>query len=80
MPGASMAPPSAADGRVDDLHEGGYNPIYVPFCGLAVIETMAGVSTGVTDPYLASWAGLPGQELQDHQKSLVARVAEGFGL
>ena len=67
-------------GRLVISHEGGYSPFYVPFCGLAVVETLSGVSTGVTDPYLASWAGLPGQELQDHQKSLVARVAEGFGL
>jgi acetoin utilization deacetylase AcuC-like enzyme len=67
-------------GRLVISHEGGYSPFYVPFCGLAVVETLSGVSTGVSDPYLASWAGLPGQELQDHQKSLVARVAEGFGL
>ena len=31
-------------------HEGGYNPIYVPFCGLAVLEAMAGV-TVLDDPF-----------------------------
>jgi acetoin utilization deacetylase AcuC-like enzyme len=34
-------------GRVVAVHEGGYSEQYVPFCGLAVIEQLAGVRTKV---------------------------------
>ena len=40
------------DGRVVACHEGGYSPAYVPYCGLAVIEELAGVRTGLDDPLL----------------------------
>ena len=33
-------------------HEGGYSSAYVPYCGLAVIESLAGVKTDVVDPWL----------------------------
>jgi acetoin utilization deacetylase AcuC-like enzyme len=36
-------------GRVVAVHEGGYSEQYVPFCGLAVIEQLAGVRTKVRD-------------------------------
>ena len=39
-------------GRMVVTHEGGYAPQYTPFCGLAIIEEMSGVSSGVADPYL----------------------------
>jgi acetoin utilization deacetylase AcuC-like enzyme len=67
-------------GRLVASHEGGYSPFYVPFCGLAVVETLSGVKTGVEDPYQQFWANLPGQELQENQKALVALVAETCGL
>lgn len=67
-------------GRLVISHEGGYSPFYVPFCGLAVVETLSGVKTGVKDPYEQFWAGLPGQALQENQKGLVALVAETNGL
>jgi acetoin utilization deacetylase AcuC-like enzyme len=59
------------DGRLVVSHEGGYSPVYVPFCGLAVLEALSGVNTGIEDPYEAFWRGLPGQSLQDHQRSLI---------
>ncbi|MNG15215.1 Histone deacetylase-like amidohydrolase [compost metagenome] len=34
------------------IHEGGYSEAYVPFCGLAVMEQLSGVHTGVVDPLL----------------------------
>jgi hypothetical protein len=34
------------------VHEGGYSEAYVPFCGLATIEELAGIRTEVTDPML----------------------------
>ncbi|MDQ2621750.1 MAG: class II histone deacetylase, partial [Actinomycetota bacterium] len=41
------------DGRLVIFHEGGYSKAYVPFCGLAVVEELSGVDSGVTDPFLA---------------------------
>jgi acetoin utilization deacetylase AcuC-like enzyme len=39
-------------GRVVVEHEGGYSESYVPFCGHALIETLAGEHTAVVDPVL----------------------------
>lgn len=39
-------------GRVVMVHEGGYSEHYVPFCGLAVIESLSGRRTAVVDPML----------------------------
>jgi acetoin utilization deacetylase AcuC-like enzyme len=38
-------------GRVIFAHEGGYSKEYVPFCGLAVVEAISGVTTGVAGGY-----------------------------
>src|SRR4029077_9362215 len=43
------------DGRVVACHEGGYSPAYVPYCGLAILEEMAGIRTGLRDPLLDSF-------------------------
>jgi acetoin utilization deacetylase AcuC-like enzyme len=47
------------DGRLVCVHEGGYSEYYVPFCGLAVVEQLAGVRTGIEDPYFRRSASLP---------------------
>ncbi|MNO65943.1 Histone deacetylase-like amidohydrolase [compost metagenome] len=39
-------------GRLVLVHEGGYSEAYVPFCGLATLEALSGVRTGVIDPML----------------------------
>lgn len=39
-------------GKLLFFHEGGYSAYYVPFCGLAVVEELAGVITKVVDPEL----------------------------
>lgn len=39
-------------GRLVMVHEGGYAESYVPFCGLAAIETLSGIRTAVRDPLL----------------------------
>lgn len=39
-------------GRLLLVHEGGYSEAYVPFCGLATIEELAGRRTEATDPLL----------------------------
>lgn len=63
------------EGRVLALHEGGYSTAYVPFCGLATLEELAGVRTEVNDPYLPIFGGMGGQELQPHQASVIAAAA-----
>lgn len=62
------------EGRLVVSHEGGYSPVYVPFCGLAVLETLSGVDSGIQDPYAVHWRDLPGQKLQQHQKDLIDTV------
>ena len=59
------------DGRLLASHEGGYSAGHVPFCGLAVIEALSGLSAGIDDPF-AFLAGTPGQELQPHQEAVLA--------
>ncbi|MBN8866357.1 MAG: class II histone deacetylase [Solirubrobacterales bacterium] len=61
------------DGRMVMFHEGGYSKAYVPFCGLATIEALSGIESGVTDPFLAGYAGFPYQELQDLQDAVITR-------
>jgi acetoin utilization deacetylase AcuC-like enzyme len=61
-------------GRLVASHEGGYSAGHVPFCGLAVIETLSGLSAGIDDPF-AYLAAAPGQELAPHQRAAVDRAA-----
>jgi acetoin utilization deacetylase AcuC-like enzyme len=58
-------------GRLVLCHEGGYAPLYVPFCGLAVIEELAGCLTGVRDPFLPRYTGVGFEGLQPHQRKVV---------
>jgi acetoin utilization deacetylase AcuC-like enzyme len=62
-------------GRVALVHEGGYSEFYVPFCGLAVVETLLGRRTAVEDPYLEAVVEMPGQELNDLQREATAAAA-----
>lgn len=61
-------------GRLAMSHEGGYNPVYVPFCGLAVIEALAGVDVPFTDPYEPIFGGMGQTELQPHQTALLDQI------
>jgi acetoin utilization deacetylase AcuC-like enzyme len=65
---------SLCSGRLVAVHEGGYSEVAVPFCGLAVIEELAGHRTAVEDPFLplltlqqppAEFDRLEGARLQD---------------
>ena len=58
-------------GRLVMCHEGGYSPAYVPFCGLAIMEELAGVRTGLADPLLDLLASFGGQDLQPHQEAVL---------
>jgi acetoin utilization deacetylase AcuC-like enzyme len=72
-----------AGGRMVVIHEGGYSEFYVPFCGLAIVEAMAGRRTAVEDPYLEELKLMAGQQLSDHQREAIdvaeALVAQATG-
>lgn len=63
------------DGRVVLCHEGGYHKASVPFFGLAVIEQLAGIRSGMSDPFEAIIEKYPMQELQPWQEAVI-REAE----
>jgi len=65
-------------GRLVASHEGGYSAGHVPFCGLATIEALSGLSAGIDDPF-AYLGSVPGQELQPHQAAAVAAAARLVG-
>jgi hypothetical protein len=48
-------------------HEGGYSQMYVPYCGLAVMEEMTGIKTHIDDPWAEPMSTWGQQELQPHQ-------------
>lgn len=52
--------------RLVVVHEGGYSEAYVPFCGHALLEALAGERTEVTDPELEFF------ELQQPKPRIVA--------
>lgn len=63
------------DGKLLIMHEGGYSPAYTPFCGMAVIEALTDVNSGVHDPFFDIVSGYGMQELQPHQAAMIARSA-----
>ncbi|MEQ5802347.1 class II histone deacetylase [Halomonas sp. H10-9-1] len=66
------------EGRLVMVHEGGYSEGYVPLCGHAVIQTLAGSATAVPDPQndeIAAWAY---QALQPHQRALIDGWCEAW--
>ena len=54
---AKSAAGELCEGKVAMTHEGGYSPAHVPFCGLAVIEELSGINSGVEDPFQPSLSG-----------------------
>jgi acetoin utilization deacetylase AcuC-like enzyme len=52
-------------------HEGGYSKDYVPYCGLAVVETLSGMKTACEDPYLGDVHNWGYQDLQPHQQIVI---------
>ena len=58
-------------GRIVFSHEGGYSEVYVPFCGVAVLEAMSAVDSGVKDPFAGDVGPERWLELQPHQKAAV---------
>jgi acetoin utilization deacetylase AcuC-like enzyme len=62
-------------GRIMMTHEGGYSAHYVPYCGLAVLEALSGMSTGVVDPFLTEFQRFGQQGLQPHQTTAIDAAA-----
>lgn len=44
------------DGRLVQVHEGGYSEVYVPFCGHAVLQQMSGSDIAAPDPMAETFA------------------------
>jgi acetoin utilization deacetylase AcuC-like enzyme len=63
-------------GRLVLCHEGGYSEAYVPFCGLATVEALSGLSSGVSDPFLERYAGAAYSDLQPAQDEVIVQGAE----
>jgi acetoin utilization deacetylase AcuC-like enzyme len=62
-------------GKIVFCQEGGYHPLTVPYHALAVFEELAGVATGVIDPYLAFIGASPWQALLPHQENAIEAAA-----
>ena len=62
------------DGAIVFSHEGGYSPVQVPFCGIAVLEAMSGESTDVVDPFSPSFDDSPAQQLRSWQDEAIRRA------
>ncbi len=74
-----LAAERLCQGRLVLVHEGGYSEAYVPFCGLATIEELAGVRTAVDDPMLAFiQLQQPNEALLGFQRQLIEHLAQGF--
>jgi acetoin utilization deacetylase AcuC-like enzyme len=72
-----VAADELCDGRLVLCHEGGYSTAYVPFCGLATIEALSGVNSGVEDPFLERYAGVAYSDLQPAQREVIDAAVAG---
>ena len=66
-------------GRVIATHEGGYSATYVPYCGLAVVEALAGASITLEDPFYHSISGYGGQALSVEQQRVIDEIGQLTG-
>jgi acetoin utilization deacetylase AcuC-like enzyme len=64
-----------ASGRLVVAHEGGYSQAVVPFCGLAIVETLSGIRTEVEDPFHPLIADQSGDAVLPHQDEAIERAA-----
>jgi len=61
------------EGRLVVEHEGGYSSAYVPFCGLAIVEQLSGLESGVEDPMLEFIRAQGGDEVAAQEDAAIAR-------
>jgi acetoin utilization deacetylase AcuC-like enzyme len=67
------------NGRIVMAHEGGYSTAHVPFCGLAVVEELSGIDSGLKNEFDPRLEQLPYQDLQAHQDAVIASVEPYVG-
>jgi acetoin utilization deacetylase AcuC-like enzyme len=67
-------------GRLLMTHEGGYSPIHVPLCGVAVLEEMSGHKTDVVDFMADEYETLPDHALKPYTAEAIAAAARAAGL
>ena len=64
-------------GKLVMVHEGGYAESYVPFCGLAVVETLCDIRTKVQDPCIELLKlQQPSEHFNQFQKQLIDQLAQ----
>ena len=64
------------NGRLMMTHEGGYSEMYVPYCGLAVLEQLSGITTDIEDPWQPLMNDWGQTALQAHQAEAIDRAAQ----
>ena len=66
-------------GRLMLVHEGGYSEAHVPFCGHAVIATLAGSTTEAPDPLEVRLDfQQPNADFVAYQKAQIDKMADIF--
>jgi acetoin utilization deacetylase AcuC-like enzyme len=63
-------------GKVVFSHEGGYSPVHVPYCGLAVLEALTGIRTAVEDPFTEAFENSPTRPLQPWQLEVIEEASQ----
>src|ERR1700761_7836465 len=71
---------SICQSRLVLCHEGGYSSSYVPYCGLAVIESLAGVRTDVIDPWLTDARRVRELPLRADERAAIKQAIAHAGL
>ena len=67
------------DGRLVQVHEGGYSEVYVPFCGHAVLQEMSGSDIAAPDPYAETFSQRqPSERLSRMHESFVTDLEALF--
>lgn len=74
-----QAAAALCEGRLVVVHEGGYSEAYVPFCGHAVVEALAGLPSPVVDPALeVHRAQQPGPRIAGFHRALIDEWADAI--
>ena len=71
---------SLCDARLVLCHEGGYSSAYLPYCGLAVVERLAGVKTEVVDPWTSDARQVRRLPLRAHEAAAIDAAVLEHGI
>jgi acetoin utilization deacetylase AcuC-like enzyme len=67
-------------GKLVFAHEGGYSQVYVPYCGIAVLEALSGQDSGIKDPFIADVGSPAWQACAPHCEAVIERAAENLAI